>query len=286
MNCIGVIANCRKPDAPAVARQLAAAAADRGMTLLTCDETADLLPDSARVSLQEFIQAAEAVLVMGGDGTMLHAVRMVAGARVPLMGINLGSLGFLTSVTQTQITQAVAALADDRVERVSRTMLEAAITRQGQPMGSYHALNDVVIGWGYSSRIITLDLIIDARPVMTARCDGLVLSTPTGSTGHSLSAGGPIIYPETPVYLVNVVCPHTLSDRPFVLPDHIALDVKVTETSKEILLAVDGQDQMTLRQDDEIRVRKSSHRVELLNLQGHCYFELLRHKLHWRGSST
>ena len=286
MKCIGVIANCRKPDAPAVARQLAAAAEGHGMRLLTCDETADLLPDAAHVNLKEFILAAEAVLVMGGDGTMLHAARMIAGARVPLMGINLGSLGFLTSVTQAQLTQAVSALASDRVERVSRTKLEALITRQGQPIGTYHALNDVVIGWGCSSRIITLDLSIDARPVMNARCDGLVLSTPTGSTGHSLSAGGPIIHPETPVYLINVVCPHTLSDRPFVLPDHIALDVKVTEASKEILLAVDGQDQVSLYEGDEIRVRKSSHLVELLNLPGHCYFELLRHKLHWRGSSA
>jgi len=286
MKCIGVIANCRKPDAPAVARQLSAAAAAQGMSLLTCDETADLIPGVARVEQKEFFASVDAVLVMGGDGTMLHAVRMVAGARVPLMGINLGSLGFLTSVTQEQITQVVAALANDRVERVKRTMLEARITRQGQPSGSYHALNDVVIGWGYSSRIITLDLSIDARPVMTARCDGLILSTPTGSTGHSLSAGGPIIYPETPVFLINVVCPHTLSDRPFVLPDRLALDVKVTETGKEILLAVDGQDQETLGQGDEIRVSKSAYEVELLNLQGHCYFELLRHKLHWRGSSV
>lgn len=285
MKNIGVIANCRKPDAPSVACRLAEAADGLGMKLFTCDETSSILPDALQITPPKLAETVEAVLVMGGDGTMLHAVRILDGAKVPLLGINLGGLGFLTSVNQKQITDALEALAENRLQRFARTKIVASIHRRDQYLGSFQALNDIVIGWGYSSRIITLDLSIDERPVMTARCDGLIISTPTGSTGHSLSAGGPIIHPDTPAYLVNVVCPHTLSDRPFVLPDNMTVCINVTRTSKDILMAVDGQDQHTILQGDVICVSKSNQRVELLNFPGYCYFNLLRHKLHWRGST-
>ncbi len=285
MKNIGVIANCRKPDASSVACRLAEAAAGLGMKLFTCDETSSILPDALQITPAKLAGTVEAVLVMGGDGTMLHAVRILDGAKVPLLGINLGGLGFLTSVNQKQITDALEALAKNRLQRFTRTKIVASIQRGDQYLGSFQALNDIVIGWGYSSRIITLDLSIDERPVMTARCDGLIISTPTGSTGHSLSAGGPIIHPDTPAYLVNVVCPHTLSDRPFVLPDNMTVCINVTGTSKDILMAVDGQDQHTILQGDVICVSISNQRVELLNFPGYCYFNLLRHKLHWRGST-
>jgi len=284
MKRIAIIANCDKPDAPSVLRRLEAGAKKVGIELLTCDAASNFLSCGKELDCESMLGRAEAVIALGGDGTLLRAAKMLNGADIPILGINLGNLGFMTSVPEDKLEQTLKALSRDEFTSTYRTMLECQVEVEGEVEEVFHALNDVVIGWGESSRIITLDVSVRGENVITSMCDGLIVSTPTGSTGHSMSAGGPIIHPETAAFAINMICPHTLSNRPLVVPDSCPIEIGVSSASKSVLLAVDGQDCQRLNQGDMIRIRKSERTLNLLHLPEYSYFEILKHKLHWRGS--
>ncbi len=286
MKTVGVTANCEKPDAAAALRRTAAAARRLGLTLATCDHTAKYLPRAAQVRPAIFPRRIEALLALGGDGTMLRAMRLLNGADVPLLGVNLGSLGFLTSVAEEQLEAAMEALAEGQVRESRRTVAEARVHRGARAYGPYRALNDVVIGWGESSRVVTLRLRIDDQEVGQYVCDGLIVSTPTGSTGHSLSGGGPIVAPEAPVFVINPICPHTLSHRPLVVPDSSRLEIEVERSTKRQLFVIDGQDHHQILQGDRVEIERAATPVRLLHLPDYSYFSLLRQKLHLRGSAV
>lgn len=286
MKKIGVLVNCRKPGAPAMLKRLADRAAALGMKLVACDETADAVPGAKRVSAKSFAKHIDVLLAMGGDGTMLKAVRVLGGSDKPVLGVNLGSLGFLTSVTEEHLERALDVLHKGNYTTSKRTMLECRLFRGARPVGSYRALNDVVIGWGVSSRVITLEVSVDREPVASYVCDGLIVSTPTGSTGHSLSASGPILHPDSPCLVISLICPHTLSNRPLVISDRSAVRVRVVKAQKKILLSVDGQEERRIGQGDCIEVRRSPRGVRFIHLPGYSYFSVLRQKLHWRGSNV
>ncbi len=288
MKRIGIVANCRKEHAAGVLAGIARKAGSLGMALVACDETADYLPGVERVSADAFGKGIDALMALGGDGTMLRAVRLLGGADKPVIGVNLGSLGFMTSVTEEQADRAVDALASGDYAVSQRSMLDCRVTRNGANLGSYTALNDVVIGWGTSSRVIVLDVSINGEDVTSYVCDGLIVSTPTGSTGHSLSAWGPIMHPESPVLLLNVICPHTLSARPLVLPEDHVIAVRVAQipAGKKLLLSADGQGELPLEQGDVVEVKRHPQRVRFIHLHDYSYFSVLRQKLHWRGSNT
>ena len=230
--------------------------------------------------------AGRGCAALGGDGTMLRVARAVGVRNTPIMGLNIGSLGFLTSVAEDELAQAFQCLAADRFTMSSRTMALCVVEREGRELFRDDALNDVVVGRRKSSRIITLDVAIDNRPVTSYTCDGLIISTPTGSTGHSLSAGGPIMLPETPVFVLSLVCPHTLSSRPVVVPDQRDIEVIARESAVELMLTVDGQVEQPLASGDLIRVRKSGRCARCIHLPGYSYFSVLRQKLHWSGSNV
>jgi NAD+ kinase len=282
---LGVIANCGKDHAPAVLRRLAGSAKALGIRLFTCDQTSRLLPEARRVAPQRLASIVDAVIAMGGDGTLLHAVHLLGRDR-PVLGVNLGKLGFLTSATEEQIEEGLGVLASGDYRVSTRSMLECAVRRGDKRIGLFLAMNDIVVGWGQSSRIIEVEAALGRDQITSYRCDGLIVSTPTGSTGHSLSAGGPILHPESRAIMLNVICPHTLSNRPVVLPDDVALTLRVTAAARPLLLAADGQEELRVRQGDSLRVRRSSRVVRLVLLPGHNYFAVLRHKLQWRGSSV
>lgn len=286
MKTIGVLANCRKPGAPAMLRRLANRAAALGMQLVACDETARAMPGVKRVTAKAFAKHIDVLLAMGGDGTMLKAVRLLGGSDKPVLGVNLGSLGFLTSVTEERLEKALEVLRKGNYTVSKRTMIECRVSRGARRVGSYRALNDVVIGWGMSSRVITLELAVDREPVASYVCDGLIVSTPTGSTGHSLSASGPILHPASPSFVVSLICPHTLSNRPLVISDRSAVRVRVVRAQKKILLSVDGQEERWVGQGDRIEVRRSPRTARFIHLPGYSYFSVLRQKLHWRGSNV
>lgn len=284
MKKIALIANCGKPDAASVLRRAEVCADNLGLELFCCNETIELLSSARRIPPQEMHRHVDAVMALGGDGTLLETVRLLQGADIPVMGVNLGSLGFMTSLPEESLELAMKALRDDGTEQSYRTMIECSVERKGRSFGSWVALNDVVLGWGTSSRIVSMDICVGGENVLTSMCDGLIISTPTGSTGHSLSAGGPIVHPESSVFAISIVCPHTFSNRPLAIPDTYPIDVKVKSLSKSILVAVDGIDRHELQQDDIVKIRKNPQSLRLLHLPEYSYFEILKQKLHWRGS--
>lgn len=285
MKRIGVLANTTKPNAAKVLAVIAERCAAYGMTLVVCDETAELLPDAERVPEERLSRSIDLLIALGGDGTMLHAVRVLQHADIPVAGVNLGSLGFMTSVTQEEAGRVIDVVAEGSFRLSSRTLADCRVTGNGRTSQPATALNDLVVGWGASPRVITLQVAIDGTEVTSYVCDGLIVSTPTGSTGHNLSAGGPILHPETPAFVVNVICPHTLSTRPLVIPDHSVLTVEVVSASKDLILSIDGQEQDRVRQGDCLEIRKHESRVRFLHLPDYNYFSVLRQKLGWSGSS-
>ena len=285
MKRIGVLANGRKPDAPAVLERVARKAAALGMELVVCEQTGDLLAGARRIAMDQFAANIDVLLALGGDGTVLRAVRALGGADVPVLGVNLGSLGFLTSVTEENAERALDVLASGAFATSTRTLIQSRLLRGGREVGLYRALNDVVVGWGASSRVNTIELAIDDEPVSSYVCDGLIVSTPTGSTGHSLSSGGPILHPGSPCFVISVICPHTLSNRPVVVSDACRISVRIVKTMKKLLLSVDGQEEQEVGQGDQIELSRSAQGVRFIHLPGYSYYAVLRQKLGWRGSS-
>lgn len=284
MKNIGVIANTGKPRAPEVLSRVAARCRDLDLRIVTCDDSSELLPRAERLPPAEFLECIDVLMACGGDGTMLRSVRLLGRHDVPVLGVNLGSLGFMTSVPEEEAERALEVLREGSYTTSRRTLAHAQLLRAGDCVAEYDALNDLVIGWGASSRVITLTVELDGVEVTAYKCDGLILSTPTGSTGHSLSAGGPILHPETPAFVISLMCPHTLSSRPLVLPDDGTIVVKVSSADKTLLLAVDGQEGHALEEGDRLEVKRSPAGVRFIHLPGHNYFSVLRQKLGWRGS--
>lgn len=285
MKTIGVVANCSKPESPAVLQRLVDKATALGLRVVGLGEAAQCLPPGTRHVPDRLPPEIDLLVAVGGDGTMLHAARLVQASATPLLGINLGFLGFLTSVNQNELELALEQIVAGQFAISERTAIDCTVWRGAEKLGESRAVNDVVVGWGQSSRIITFDVTIDGEPMTSYRCDGIIVATPTGSTAHSLSAGGPIVHPETPALLINVISPHSLTARPVVIPQKHVIGVTVAETSKELLGSVDGQEQYKLRQGDRLVVRTSPGPVRFVQLPGYNYFDVLRQKLNWRGSS-
>ncbi len=286
MKRIAIIANSSKPRAPEVLRRLARAAKSLDLALVSTGETARVLDCDAAGESGELFDSADAVLALGGDGTMLRAVRELNGKDKPVIGVNIGGLGFLTSVAEDELERAVECIVSDNFVVTVRSIAACIVERNGVETGRYHGLNEVLIHSGHLARIVTLDVDIDDTPITSYSCDGLIVSTPTGSTGHSLSAGGPILTPEANTFIINPICPHTLSSRPLVVPDHSNIRITIANNPDELGLRVDGQVGQALTVCDTVRVRRSSRTVRFIHLPGHSYFAVLRHKLNWCGSTV
>lgn len=285
MRKIGVIVNTKRLRSEGVLAELRRLSAGHGFELYAENaEIAEIL-GAEHLPIGLFAKKVDVALAFGGDGTVLYTARALHGSSVPIMGINLGSLGFLTSVGDADMFKALEALADKSYRVSERDVAECRILQDGKLVGEKSALNDIVLGWGASSRIVTLKLAIDGEPVGSFMCDGMMVSTPTGSTGHSLSAGGPILHPGIGGFGINVICPHTLSSRPLVVPNSSLIEIEVANAAKELILSIDGQDECQVRLGAKIEVRRSPHQVRFLHLPGHSYFSVLAQKLHWRGSS-
>lgn len=282
---LGLIANLDKTGSDLALQRAGELARRHGFSVATTPSHRALLPD-ARVEPDARLAAGiDLLMVLGGDGTLLSGVRMLADSTVPIIGINLGKLGFMTSVAMDQLDGAFAALATGGYSVSERTMLSCTVRAPGLAAREFHALNDVVLGWGASSRVASISVRVNDDPVTTYSCDGLIVSTPTGSTGHSLSAGGPILHPETPAFVISVICPHTMSVRPLVVPDRCRLLLRIDPISKPLVLSVDGRPEPELAPGTELDLLRSPRVVRLVHLPGYSYFTMLRNKLNWRGSA-
>lgn len=226
----------------------------------------------------------DVLLVFGGDGTMLRAAREIAGFRTPMLGINIGSLGFLTAVPSEDFPEALRLIWRGDFTFESRVLLEAEGQCNGRRVQET-ALNDIVISRGIASRLIELEVRVDGDLLTRYRCDGLIVSSPTGSTAYSLAAGGAVVFPTAQVLELTPICPHTLSNRSLILPVTAQIEVKVISPKPATILSADGQVVSELSADDRITVRRSRRTVRLMHLAGSSFCRTLRRKLHWRGGT-
>jgi NAD+ kinase len=285
MKTLGVIANCSKPRATMVLAALEKEAAKAGLTLLTDTDTGLILKSATITNTNNLFAQSEAIMVLGGDGTLIKVVRQMKDFNKPIIGVNIGALGFLTSVAEEELSQAIECLIAENYKLSKRAILTSSIIRKNETIATYNALNDIVITRESSTRLIILDVKIDNQDVTSYRCDGLIISTPTGSTGHSMSAGGPILMPETKVFVMSIICPHTLSSRPLVVTDNSSISINTARNNTRLLITADGQTGQALECGDKIEIIKSKKEVELITLPEQSYFSVLRQKLGWRGSA-
>lgn len=283
---VGVFANCEKPAAAEVLTHLNRQAVALGLELAASEPAARFLPAARVVPDESLATAADVLMVLGGDGTMLRAVRLLDGAPVPVLGVNLGSLGFLTCVSRTDLGQALERLSRGAFNVVGRAVIEAVVERAGRPAVHCRALNDAVLDHGLSTRILTLEIEVGGDTVGVFMCDGVIVATPTGSTGHSLSAGGPVAHPDTRALVISLICPHTLSTRPLVIPDDREVTLRVGRCLGHAMISFDGQAGGDMAVGDCARLRRSSRDALFVHLSGFSYFSVLRQKLHWRGSNV
>jgi NAD+ kinase len=254
--------------------------AERGIQTRFDEETARYAGQFRFYSRQEVADGADVVIVLGGDGTLLSAARVVAGRDVPLLAVNLGHLGFLTSITLDQLYPELerALLGESRIGR--RRMLDCELVRGGEVIGRYSALNDVVITKSLLARMIDLDTYVDNHFVAAYKLDGLIISTPTGSTAYSLSAGGPVIFPTVSAVCITPICPHMLTNRPVIVPDNSVIQV-VSHGEEGTYLTIDGQTGEPMSKGDRVVCRSSQKTVSLIRPPKLLFFDVLREKLKW-----
>jgi NAD+ kinase len=224
---------------------------------------------------------ADLVVVVGGDGTLLAAARLLGNRQIPILAINHGGLGFLTEVTLEEMYPAIERVLAGHFITEHRMMMDIGVSRANNRAGVYRALNDVVINKGTISRMIELETRVDGQYVSRFRADGLIVATPTGSTAYNLSAGGPIVFPTISAMIVTPICSHTLTNRPIVLPPEVKVEIILADAHEDVHVTVDGQVGMKLETDDKITVEKSSIAVKLVAPADKNYFDVLRGKLKW-----
>jgi NAD+ kinase len=275
---IGLIINSYKEQIVQIGRQVITLLREQNVNVVAMGEEAEALALNA-VSAETFCNEAQMVLVIGGDGTMLRAARTVYSKEIPILGINQGYLGFLTEVEVEHLDKAIAQLLSGNYQVERRMMLNAAVYRDGVCIADVNALNDMVVTKGALSRIIRTELYLDEELVEQHYGDGLIFSTPTGSTGYSLSAGGPIVYPSIDVCIMAPICSHSLISRPVIFSPEHTLTVRMESVSTPAMLTVDGQNGVELQQGDLIHIRKAEHDTCLLVLEQRNFFAVLQGKL-------
>ncbi len=232
---------------------------------------------------KEFIRgktSVDLVLVMGGDGTILSVVRQTRNFNTKFFGINMGTLGFLSEIPPVKINQTLKRIFHDEYKEDQRIMLHVEVHRNGKLYKKFHALNECVVAQGTLARLISLRTKVNDRKLTTYHADGLIIATPTGSTAYSLSAGGPIVYPSLPAFILTPIAPHSFTQKPIVVPDDKRIDITVETDYKFMNLTVDGQESCNVKYKDKIRIRKGET-ITFIRLPNESFFQTLREKLHW-----
>ena len=277
---LGVVGNPRYADLPQILRLLADTCPKRGISLFTDEGIEKFWPTAPQPIAGATL---DALVTLGGDGTLLRGARLLDGRETPILGVNLGRVGFLTSAAHDSVAASIEALAAGRYAIERRQVLRAVIRgSDGAERSLTHALNDVVVHKGGVARVVRLRVLIDGDEVGPYSADGIVVASPTGSTAYSLSAGGPIVVPGVEALVVTPICAHTLAVRPLVIPSACEVTIEpIAPWADDLLVSFDGQVGTTLIDGDRVQIRKADHRVLLVRLEGDSFFEVMRRKLHW-----
>lgn len=279
---VGILSRPRRPAVFAVVPKLLEWLAARQLDAYYDEETSAGIGSAARRRTREDLAAtADLLIVLGGDGTLLAAARLAGARPVPILPVNLGGLGFLTSVTLEELYPILEQVLAGQHRLSSRVMLRAELLRDGNVVDTQRALNDAVLNKGTLARMIDLDLKIDGDFVCKYSADGLIVSTPTGSTAYSLAAGGPIVHPVVEAFVIAPICPHMLSDRPLVVPDSSRIEVEFRADHEPVYLTLDGQVGVELVPGDRVCLTKAPEKLLLVRPPRKTYYEVLRSKLKW-----
>ena len=249
--------------------------------------TADLTGEPATCPQEKIPTLSELVIVLGGDGTLLKVARITHSHGVPILGVNLGNLGFLTETTLENLYQTLQSTLNGECEIEHRMLLNASLWRDGAKIQDFNVLNDIVINKGALARIVNLTVRVNDQPMTSYRADGLIIATPTGSTAHSLSAGGPIIHPSMQALVLSPICPFILTNRPIVIPDTSRIKVQLAKRheDEDVRITLDGQMGCDMKSGDILEAGKAQVSVKLVQAPGKNYYQTLRTKLHWGGTT-
>jgi NAD+ kinase len=281
---IALLTTPERKKALSAVRQITSILEKRGLEVRVAEREAEALGiEQLSCQEEELVEGADLIIAVGGDGTMLTAARMAAPHDVPVLGVHVGGLGFLTEVRLEELAEALNKALQGNFEAHERMMLETRIVRRGKEIHSVCGLNDLVITKGAFSRLLKLKMWVDCKELASLAMDGVIVSTPTGSTAYSLSAGGPIVDPTVPVLIITPICPHTLSARSLVVSadSEVAIQLPSLTAGQEAMATIDGQLGIPLVSRDRVAVRKSAHAVRLVTLGGPSFFPKLRTKLGW-----
>jgi NAD+ kinase len=282
LKSMAVVVGPQRPDAIAVVKDIVEWCRRHGVEIRAQAEMASNIGCPAfNLKDGEIQDDVDLLVALGGDGTMLGAARIVGSSQIPVLGVNFGFLGYLTEFTLSELFTALDGIREGSYQIDERMMLDVALNRGGRLISLSRALNDAVINKAAPARMIELECRIDDDFVNTFRADGMIVATPTGSTAYSLSAGGPIVHPSLAAIVITPICPHTLSNRPVVVPGDSIVELSFKRASEDISLTIDGHEAIELQQEDQIVVRRSETHFAMLRPHNRDYFQVLRTKLKW-----
>lgn len=287
MKRIGIIAKQNKPEALTLTEKLVEWLRPRGIEVYVEEGMERALPSTLRgASLRALVREeipsqTEMIIVLGGDGTLLSVARLVGSRGVPILGVNLGGLGFLTEITLEELFRVLDQVVQGDFVTDERTVFQTSVIRREERLAEFIVLNDAVINKGALARIIDIETSINGEYLTTFKSDGLIISTPTGSTAYNLSAGGPIVHPSLHCIIITPICPHTLTNRPIMIPDDVVVRAMLQSKQQEVLLTLDGQQGFVLEYGDTVEVKKAEGKIFLIKSPYRHYFEVLREKLKW-----
>ena len=279
---IGIISKPHKTEVRDVVLPLVEWLRERSIEVFTDKETGSILDRHDKcLTRNDMPSQVDLIIVLGGDGTLLAAARVLNRKPVPILAVNLGGLGFLTVITREELFATLEGVLAGKYSSDKRVQIEGELIRADEVISSFLALNDVVVNKGAIARILDFEVLVDGRFVSTYKSDGLIISTPTGSTAYSLAAGGPIVAPSVAAFVMTPICAHTLTHRPLVLPDTATVEIIVKTQREAAYLTVDGQMGITAHSEDIVRMKKACSTVEIIQPVSRDYFEILREKLKW-----
>lgn len=278
---IGIICKPRSELVTRVLGDLHRWLSERNRDIVMDRDTAALIGLQAKIQKPRVPTESDLVIVLGGDGTLLSVARLVAGTDTPILGVNMGGLGFLTEVTLDELFPTLVKIFDQNYVTDDRLMLHGCVRRQGEKVAESAVLNDVVVSKGTLARMIKLEVTVNSQFVTSLRGDGVIVATPTGSTAYSMSAGGPIVDPSVDALVVTPICPHMLTNRPIVISDRAQVELILRTQEEGTTVTFDGQVGFSLRQNDVIEVVALERKIRLIRSPDRNYFELLRRKLRW-----